>query len=135
PRLTPKAEGNAKQVLTQLEEELKTNHAALARGEAAARDRESWVAKQERERTDQLIEARMALLAARDRVEQVERRQARQRERALAELDTAYEQARRAPAGAPGSAPARPGGALERKVDRLLREVEELRRELRRGAG
>jgi RNA polymerase sigma factor (sigma-70 family) len=125
---SPKDASTDYQRLTeQRAEGLKESAAAIKTAEANFDKVQAQVSAQESTRMHDLIEARVDLLAAQDKVQHIERRQDRQRDRLLAELDAARERIRhlREP-----DARERPAD-LERKLDRLQREVEALRRELR----
>ncbi len=93
---------------------------------AAVHEFKQRFAKQDSQRTEEMIRTRLSLLAAQDRVKNVERRQERERGRLLADIDAAQERMREDRRDRDDG-----GTRLERKVDRLLREVESLRRELR----
>ncbi|HZU37360.1 MAG TPA: hypothetical protein VFA18_15660, partial [Gemmataceae bacterium] len=82
----------------------------------------------------QRINARLAVMEAQDRLDRLERRQARKRDQIQGDLELIQERIRRARWGFP------PIGAgqddrLERKVDQLRQQIEDLRRDLRNRTG
>jgi predicted RNase H-like nuclease (RuvC/YqgF family) len=78
------------------------------------------------------LDAQLAFSAVRDRLDLVERRQARKRAQMEADLDAVQQRIRQARWGIAPSAPVQ-NERLERKVDQLRKEIEELRKQLRRG--
>jgi hypothetical protein len=105
----------------------------IVRGHVRMNEWEALSKKREAERTDRLIQARLALVGEEERLRQVERHQALQREQAEARLRAAAEQVREAEWRLRGADVQPPrAGELERKLEALLREVRELRRDLER---
>jgi RNA polymerase sigma factor (sigma-70 family) len=108
------------------EDEVNRKKAALAEQDANFR-------KAEEKRTEEMIDLRTRVMVEQNRLEQIERRLAAQRQRAADRVETILQRIRQIEGpNPPVEAPNRQLMELIRKVDALQREVSELRRELRR---
>jgi RNA polymerase sigma factor (sigma-70 family) len=88
---------------------------------------------EEAKRAEQRIEARMALVAAQENLNRIERRQAVVRQRFQAKIEDAEERVRQLQANPlPAESLQRSPKDLDKKLDQILREVTELRREVQR---
>jgi RNA polymerase sigma factor (sigma-70 family) len=126
-------------MLLQIKQVSKEGDAAIKKTKAELRDVEERVKDRLQEqwelrRTDELIKARQALVAADESLRLIERRQAMERARWQSRLDAADQRVMQLQGGAPqGRGPIeRRQQQLEEKLDRLLREMTEIRREIKR---
>jgi RNA polymerase sigma factor (sigma-70 family) len=132
------AEQHAQQRMSLAQKELETSKAAPPTSpvlDAAKREYAAVRVVAENERRQyakEWLDAQLAFSAVRDRLDLVERRQARKRAQMEADLDAVQQRIRQARWGIAPSAPVQ-NERLERKVDQLRKEIEELRKQLRRG--
>ncbi len=130
---TPDSSPQLKSLQDELEKQRIHLEQELKGADRRLRDRQQEVAQVERMYAGALLEVRLQILVAEEKVHRVERRSSREVGRATAAVDAAAARVRQLEGlpSAPESS-SRAGGDLDRKLDELLREVAEIKRELKR---